>query len=106
MLNDDFLSMHVTSAAFSGRDRVEAFWETYGRQVMQLEIDPHPDHPFELDFIIRGLPGFGLASGIISPTRNTHTAEMIDDDDIVLVFPSQGCGILQQIGREVTIRRR
>jgi len=103
-MNDDFLTMHVTSAAFSGRDRVEAFRETYGRQLMQVEINPHPDHPFELDFIIRGLPGFGLASGIISPTRNTHTADMIDNDDVVLICPSQGCGTLQQIGREVTIQ--
>jgi hypothetical protein len=51
VVNDDFMTMHITSAAFSGRDRVEAFRETYGRQLMQLEIDPHPDHPFELDFI-------------------------------------------------------
>jgi AraC-like DNA-binding protein len=82
---------------------VEAFRETYGRQVVQLDIDPHPDHPFELDFTVCGFPGFGLA-GIISPTRNTHTAEMIDNDDVVLIFPSEGCGTLQQIGREVTIR--
>ncbi|MEH2511268.1 AraC-like DNA-binding protein [Nitrobacteraceae bacterium AZCC 1564] len=104
MVNDDFVTMHMTSAEFSGPDRMEAFRETYGRQVMRLEIDPHPDHPFELDFIVRGLPSFGLASGTLSPTRNTHTADMIDNDDVVLVFPSQGCGTLQQIGREVTIR--
>lgn len=104
MVNDDFITMHMTSAAFSGRDRVEAFRETYGRQVMQLEMDPHPDHPFELDFMVRGFSGFGLAAGTISPTRNTHTAEMIDNDDVVLIFPSQGCGTLKQIGREVTIR--
>lgn len=104
MVNDDFMTMHLTSAAFSGRDRVEAFRETYGRQLMQLEIDPHPDHPFELDFTVSGFSGFGLASGTLSPTRNTHTAEMIDNDDVVLVFTPQGCGTLQQIGREVTIR--
>ncbi len=74
---------------------MEAFRETYGRQFMQLEIDPHPDHPFELDFIVRGFPGFGIASGTLSPTRNTHTAEMIDNDDVVLIFTPRGCGTLQ-----------
>lgn len=71
---------------------------------MQLEIDPHPDHPFELDFMIRGFSGFGISSGTLSPTRNTHTTEMIDNDDVVLVFTPRGCGTLQQIGREVTIK--
>lgn len=92
-------SAHMTSATFRGRDGFEAFRETYGRAVMQLEIEPHPDHPFALDFHIRGIPGFSLAGGLLSPTRNRHTPAMIDNDDVILVHTVAGRGALHQFGR-------
>ena len=102
-MTDEMATLHLESSSFSGRDRVEAFRETYGRKLMQLEIEPHPDYPFELDFTVYGVPGFGIATGRVSPTRNTHTSAMISDDDVVLVFTPQGNGTLNQLGREVTI---
>ncbi|MDH7795535.1 MULTISPECIES: AraC family transcriptional regulator [unclassified Beijerinckia] len=94
----------ITSAHFPGSDYIEAFRETYGRTVMQLDIEPLPGHPLDLNFNITGFADFGLAVGHISPTRNRHTTAMIDNDDIVLVFSPQGHGSLHQIGRDVTLR--
>lgn len=95
--------MRLVSAKHAGHDGIEAFREDYGRALMKLEIDPIPGHPFELDFQVRGFPGFGLAWGRLSPTRNLHTAAMIEDDDIVLVYTPRGHGTLRQAGRETTI---
>ncbi|MCK9908656.1 AraC family transcriptional regulator [Microbacteriaceae bacterium K1510] len=104
MSEDEMTTLRLTSATFSGRDRVEAFRETYGRTIMQLDIEPMADHPLELDFTIRGFSGFGIARGSLSPTHNTHTVDMISDDDVVLVVTPQGHGSLRQNGREVAIR--
>lgn len=102
--SDPVQTMRLDSAQFSGPDRVEAFRETYGRAVMQMEIDPQPGVPFELDFTVRAVPGFGMAWGRLSPTRNRHTAAMIADDDVVLVHVPHGHGTLHQDGREVSIQ--
>jgi len=104
LIEDEMTTLRLTSAAFSGRDRIEAFREIYGRTIMQLNIEPMPDHPLDLDFTVRGFAGFGIATGSISPTRNTHTADMIADDDIILVSTSQGHGSLHQYGRDVVIK--
>lgn len=95
--------MRLVSARHEGRDGIEAFRETYGRALMRLEIDPTPGFPFELDFEVRGMPGFGVAWGRLSPTRNRHTSAMIDDDDVVLVYAPRGRGTLRQAGQETSI---
>jgi AraC-like DNA-binding protein len=91
------------SAKHAGRDSVEAFRENYGRALMKLEIDPIPGFEFELDFQVRGIPGFAMAWGRLSPTRNRHTAAMIEDDDVILVHAPKGRGTLRQSGRETSI---
>lgn len=96
-------ALHFSSAQFSGAHGFEEFRETYGRAVMQMQIEPLPGAPFELDFTVRGVPGFGMASGWLSPTRNLHTTGMLQDDDMILVYTPQGSGTLRQEGREVTI---
>ena len=78
---DEVVTQRISSEAFSGPDRIEAFREIYGRQMMKLEIEPLPGHPFELDFLVQGFADFGFASGWLTPTRNTHSADMLEDDD-------------------------
>ncbi|MDW6023708.1 helix-turn-helix domain-containing protein [Mesorhizobium sp. BAC0120] len=97
-------TLRISSAQFAGPDGIEASRENFGRAVMRLEIDPIPGFPFEFDFDLCGLAEFGMASGRISPTRNRHTATMIDNDDVILVYAPQGSGTLRQFGREVSIQ--
>jgi AraC-like DNA-binding protein len=101
--DDHVTTLRLLSATFTGPDRIEEFRETYGRAVMRLDIEPLPGHSLDLDFVVRGFAGISIASGRLSPTRNTHTAAMISDDDLVLVCATKGHGTLRQIGREVTI---
>jgi AraC-like DNA-binding protein len=103
ILNDQMVRMNVTSASFSGADAVEAFREHYGRTLMQLEIEPLPDHPLDIDFTVVAAPGFSIATGKVSPTINRHPPSMIDNDDVVLIYSPQGRGCIKQFGREAQI---
>jgi hypothetical protein len=96
-------ALRLVSAKHAGPDSIEAFRENYGRALMKLEIDPLPGFEFELDFQVCGIPGFAMAWGRLSPTRNRHTAAMIEDDDVVLVYAPSGRGTLRQSGRETSI---
>src|SRR5262245_32586544 len=96
-------TLRLVSARHAGPDSIEAFRENYGRALMKLEIDPLPGFPFELDFQVCGFPGFGMAWGRLSPTRNRHTPAMIEDDDVVLVYTPEGRGTLRQSGLETSI---
>jgi AraC-like DNA-binding protein len=100
---DEITTLRVSSADFSDRDRVEAFRETFGRAIMQIDIDPSPGHPLDVEMTLRALPGLGIATGRISPTHNSHPSSLIDNDDPVLVVARQGSGALKQRGREATI---
>ena len=102
-MNSPIATTSLASSSVSGVSSVDAFRELYGRAVMRLEIDPVPGHPFELDFAIRAVPDFSIASGRLSPTVNRHPASLIDNDDIVLVWVAQGSGSIQQFGREASI---
>lgn len=97
------MNLRLRSADFTGADSVEAFREVYGRAIMRLEIDPSPDHPLEVDFTIKAVPGFSFATGTMSPTVNRHPPSLIDSDDIVLVYAPEGCGTISQMGRETQI---
>lgn len=103
MSDDTIQTMHLRSAHFSGPGRIEEFRETYGRELMRLEIEPLPGHPLEIDFTVQAFAGFSIASGWLTPTRNIHTPAMLDDDDVILILTPEGCGTLKQLGREVTI---
>lgn len=96
--------LRFSTAQFAKDDRVEAFRETFGRAIMRLDIDPLPGHSLEIDFVVRAFAGFSFASGWWSPTRNSHGASMLEDDDVILCCTPHGHGTLSQIGREVTIR--
>ncbi|MDW6023344.1 AraC family transcriptional regulator [Mesorhizobium sp. BAC0120] len=102
-LNSPITTTSLASSSASGVTSVDAFRELYGRAVMRLEIDPVPGHPFELDFAIRAVPEFSIASGRLSPTVNRHPVSLIDNEDIVLVWVEQGSGSIRQFGREASI---
>ena len=96
-------AQHLSTDHFSGRDRIEAFLELYGRALMRCDIDPMPGHDFELDFAVRSIEGFGIAQVQFSPAVSRHSAAMVDNDDIVLVCPEHGQAVLHITGREVVL---
>ncbi len=98
-MNDEVQTLLVSSAQFSGQDRIEAFREVFGKAIMRMEIDPLDGHPLDIEMKVRALPQVGVAFGRLSPTRNTHTGGLIDNDAPVLIVVESGSGTMQQEGR-------
>jgi AraC-like DNA-binding protein len=97
------LFLRLSSADLPERDRIEAFREIFGRTILKIEMDPLEQQSLDVDMTLRGLDGFGMASGRLSPMRNWHTAGLADNDDLVLVALEAGRGVVEQCGREATI---
>lgn len=103
MTNDEMKTLRVSTGAFPGDGGLDAFREIFGREILGIEIDPLDGHPLEIDLTLRSLPGFAMASGTLSPMRNRHTTELLDNDDVVLVVLQSGVGEVSQYGRLATI---
>jgi AraC-like DNA-binding protein len=69
-----------------------------------MKMEPLRGQPLRVDLLVRSLPGFALATGSASPMRNRHTAELVDNDDVVLVVIAEGTGELEQHGRTVEVK--
>src|SRR5262249_38336688 len=67
-------------------DRLPLFNEILGRQVMRLEMDPFPDHPFHSDVHMRRLPGLVTHWTASSPRRIRRTRELLADGNDNLFF--------------------
>jgi AraC-like DNA-binding protein len=89
-------TLRLSTAQFSDRDAVEAFRETFGRTILRIDMEPLQGGLLEADMTLRGFAGVGMATGRLSPMRNRHTTELIDSDDLVLVFVQSGVGVLEQ----------
>jgi AraC-like DNA-binding protein len=95
--------LHISTAALPPAHRVEAFREAFGRRILKIDMEPEPGLAFEADMTLRSLPGLGIGAGSLSPMRNSLTAALIDNDDLVLVILRAGGATARQHGREETI---
>lgn len=103
-IDDQMVTLHLTSAQWSERDRVEAFREIFGRAVLCIDIEPVEDSALEAEMTLRGFSGLGMASGRLSPMRNRHLAEASDNNDLVLVMLQSGFATLEQGGRRIEVK--
>jgi AraC-like DNA-binding protein len=99
MTDDEMKTLRVSTEAFHNDGGLDAFRETFGREILGIEIDPIEGHPLAIDLTLRSLPGFAMASGTLSPMRNRHTPALLDNDDVVLVVMQSGVGEVSQYGR-------
>jgi len=97
---DELIALELSSSAFAERDRIEAFHQIYGREILKLEIEPLPDAALQIDMKLRALPGMSVAAATVSPIFCRHTEAMIDNDDPVIVFNLDGAAIHNQNGHE------
>jgi AraC-like DNA-binding protein len=95
--------LRISSADLPERDRIEAFREVFGRTILNIEMNPLGGQSLDVEMTLRGLDGFGMASGRLSPMRNRHLAGLSDNDDLVLVVLEAGRGVAEQCGREAAI---
>ncbi len=104
LVNGDSATFRLSSGDFPSRDRLEATREIYGRAILRLDLDPLPDSPFHLEATLHAMPGLGVATGACSQVRCRHPSELIDSDDLILSVASAGISVMQQRGREITIK--
>jgi AraC-like DNA-binding protein len=88
---------------FPEHERLEAYREIYGRTIVRHDIEPIGDHPFHFEATLCSLPGLGLASSFISPSRRTHGPQHLGSDDVVLGLSLGGGCTVYQHGRAATI---
>jgi AraC-like DNA-binding protein len=103
-VGQEITTLRLSTAQFPDRHRVDAFRETFGRAILRFEMDPLAGAPLEADMLLRSFPGLGMASGVLSPMRNRHTAELIDNDDFVLAIVRRGHAVLERGGQTIDVR--
>jgi AraC-like DNA-binding protein len=103
MADDELMQLRVSSEPYAKNGEIDAFLEIWGRNILRMEMEPLHGQPLHVDLLLRSLPGFALASGSASPMRNRHTAELADNDDVVLVVIADGAGEVKQHGRTAMI---
>jgi AraC-like DNA-binding protein len=100
---DELRTLHLSTAHFSDRNAVDEFRETFGRAILRIDMEPIDGKALEADMMLRAFSGFGMASGHLSPMRNRHGPDLIDNDDLVLVAIQRGYGVLEQHGCVVEV---
>jgi AraC-like DNA-binding protein len=103
MTSDGITRFQISTNAFEGRERLDEFRETFGRAILNVEIDAVNDMPLDIEMSVRVLPGFAMASGSLSAMKVHHTPELICNDDVVLVAIQSGAADLRRAGRETVV---
>lgn len=94
------------AVSVSSNDSFLGEWrEVYGRVLLRLDLEPHPEQPFHFHADMRAIPGFALSEVTTSGMRATRTASLIADgsDDIGLVAVMNGTAIVNHKGRQVEL---
>lgn len=66
---------------------------------MRCDIQPLSDRPFEMKVVVHPLSGAALSFSEMSPTHNTHSSQMIEDDHPVFSIVMSGHCTWSQAGR-------
>jgi AraC-like DNA-binding protein len=94
----------ISTDAFPEDERVGAFREIIGKQMLRLDIEPLPGRPFYTHATVRALPGLSVIWSASSPIRIGRTKELVSDgnDDIIFQW-STGAASGEQRGREFVL---
>jgi AraC-like DNA-binding protein len=95
--------LRISTEDLPPAERLETFRELFGRKILKIDIEPERDARFEATMTLQAMPGLGIGVCSLSPMRNHLTAELIDNDDLILVIMQAGGGTAQQHGKESTV---
>lgn len=99
MANDALF--RFSTAHLPARERVAMTRELFGRQMMQLELEPLDDDLFRADFTLQMIGDLGIVSAASSPMRATRSGGLLaDGDDSFIVQIARCRGVAAQGGRE------
>jgi AraC-like DNA-binding protein len=95
--------LHFTTDAFAPRERIAAWREIYGRELVQLEFEPADANAFSGEARMRALPGLGLGSIRMAQSRFAGPRHLINSDAVVLVTQESGRWSGTHLGRDVSL---
>jgi AraC-like DNA-binding protein len=99
----DTTSFRISTAAFSNQDRTEGFRETFGRTMLQLEIEPLTrGEQIDVDMAISVFPALRIADGHASRVRCRHLARLADNDDLIFTLVRSGAVTWNRGDREAS----
>jgi hypothetical protein len=102
IMDDGVVPVHVQSAAFPERDRIEAVREAVCRPIMSVDVEPLSG-AFEFDLSLYAMADFGIGVGDMSPVRCTRTRAIMQNDDVILTCLLRGRLTVQQRDREAVV---
>jgi len=99
----DTTSFRISTTAFSDQDRTEAFRETWGRTMLQLEMEPlTKGEQIDADMAMSMFPTVRIADGHVSRMRCRHLATLADNDDLIFTLVRSGAVTWNRGDREVS----
>ena len=101
-----FQSLHCKTADLPSRDRVPFWREVFARKIVQIDIEPDTDMPFEASATVQALPGASLLSPCHStPATLRRTSRLVGDgdDSVAILANLDGLVVGSQRGREVNL---
>ena len=104
MTAGDVTSFRISTAAFSDQDRTEGFRETWGRTMLQLEMEPLTrGEQIDVDMALSVFPTLSIADGYASPVRCRHLARLADNDDFIFTLVRSGAVTWNRGDREASV---
>lgn len=96
--------LRISTDRFPEAERVGAFREVIGQQMLRLDIEPLPGKPFYTHARVRPLPGLSVIWSSSSPVRIGRTKQLTSDgnDDVIFQW-STGVSSVRQLGREFVL---
>lgn len=92
---------HFSTNAFGPRDRIAACHEIYGRALAKIDLEIADDNELMFEAKQRSLPGLGIVSTTCTEFRFRKPAQMIDNDDFLLLIVDTGHWTATQCGHTV-----
>jgi len=102
----NFTALHYATADLPQRDRVPFWCDVFAKNIVQIEIEPNRDAPFEASATVRLLPGVGLLSPChSSPADMQRTPNLIadGDDSVAILVNLEGAMTGVQGRREIDL---
>jgi AraC-like DNA-binding protein len=105
MTNSEIQIHHFSTGHLPLHERIAIWRENYGKLLLQVDIEPAKDIPFEAWLVSKTLPGLQMMKGRMSPARISRTIDALSDgnDDLVMVANRSGETSVSSCGRQLTL---
>lgn len=103
---EPFAAVRLRTAALPSAARLPLWREVFAQGMLQVDLEPLEEAPFEVDAVLRALPGVRTLSCTSSPFHMRRTQQIVarSNDDFGLVVNLGRKARVSQLGREVELR--